>query len=98
MKDNDQGMITCARLWKGIEIYRKILARNQGNMLFLTFLSFYVQATAQNDRDLISYILPMPLPFFIRNNLQQQRLWGIGKRMTRPRWSFMMKNISSHII
>ena len=54
-------------------------------MLFLTFLSFYVQATAQNDRDLISYILPMPLPFFIRNNLQQQRLWGIGKRMTRPR-------------
>ena len=29
-----------------IEIHRKILARNEGNMLFLTFLSFYVQATA----------------------------------------------------
>ena len=29
-----------------IEIHWKILARNEGNMLFLTFLSFYVQATA----------------------------------------------------
>ena len=66
-----------------IEIHRKILERNEGNMLFLTFLSFYVQATAQNDRDLISYLLPLPL--CIRNALQQQGVWGIGKRMTRPR-------------
>ena len=54
-------------------------------MLFLTSLSFYVQATAQNDRDLISYFLPLPLPLCIRNALQQQGLWGIGKCITRPR-------------
>ena len=88
MKCNDQIMkITCARLWKRIEIYRKILARNLGNMLFLTFLTLHVQATAQNNRDLTSYILPLPLPLCIRNTLQQQGLWAIGKRRTRPRWN-----------
>ena len=85
MKDNDQVMITCARLWKRTAIYRKILAGNWGNMLFLTFLSFYVQATAQNNRDLISYL---PLPLYIIDTLQQQGLWGIGKSRTRRRWSF----------
>ena len=71
-----------------IEIYRKILARNLGNMLFLIFLSLHVPDTVENDRDLKSYLLPLPLPLCIRNTLQQQGLWAIGKRRTRPRWSF----------
>ena len=80
MKDNDQEMkITCTRLGKRIEIL-KILTRNLGNMLFLIFLSLYVQSTAQNDP-----LLPLPLPQCIRNTLQQQGLWAIGKRRARPR-------------
>ena len=44
------------------------------NMLFLTFLNFHAQATAQNDRDRISYLLPLLLPIGIRITLLQQGL------------------------
>ena len=68
-------------------------------MLFLILLSFYVQATVQNDRGLISYLLFRFRFHYASETLYNKKdfelLVNAGRGLDGV---FMMKNISSHVI
>ena len=77
-----------------IEIYRKILARNLGNMLFLTFLSLHVPDTVENDRDLKSFRFHFASET-LYNNKDFGLLVNAGRDLDEV---FLMKNLSSQVI